>query len=200
MKVGDKVWHPKTKLVGVVAAPAGASIEVPGAQVGTLVPEGHVGVAVLDPLALMPQTYVWAVTSLEKLDEEEFQVVSDLVKAKRRKTELNKEVDAAKSEYGRAENALLEFLNRMAIQGTRHYAGCGQVTIDGVEVHASITEEARPTAFKEIREMGRGEIIKETIHPATLDSFVSELKDTGVPVPKSISVFERPKLSFAKKK
>mgnify|MGYP000985881292 CR=1 FL=1 len=200
MKVGDKVWHPKTKLVGVVAAPAGTRIEVPGAEVGTFVPEHHLGVAVLDPLGLGPQTYVWAESSLELLDEEEFKVVSDLTNAKRRKTELNKEVEKAKSEFGRAEEAMLEFLNRMAVQGTRQYAGVGQVTIDGVEVHASITEEAKPTAFREIREMGRGEIIKETIHPATLDSFVSELKDTGVPVPKSISVFERPKLSFAKKK
>lgn len=182
---GDKVWHPKTKLFGVVKEDNPISM--------------NTVVIVKDPIAGDTE-FTWSWASLERLDEEEFSVVSELVKWKKRKTELNKLVDEAKKEYGAAEEAMLEFLMRMAQQGTRYYASVGQVTIDGKNIHASISEENREKAFKEIEAMGRAEIIKRTIHPSTLEAFVSELQDTGVPVPKHISVFETPKLSFAKKK
>lgn len=205
----DYVWHPKTKLVGRVVAMnvAGQLTMVDENPDGTManilpdIPEGYAQVDVQDPL--FPGQYsqfVWSIESLEPLEEDEFKLVRDLVAAKRKKTELNKEVDIASAEFARAEQALLEYLNRMAIQGTRQYAGVGQVTIDGTKVYPSITEENRDLAYKEIEALGRGEIIKRTIHPATLESFVNELKETGVPVPAHITVFERPKLSFAKKK
>ena len=183
-KADDKVWHPSTKLVGIVMNIDGenASVEVP------------------DPLTDQSTIFVWRTSTIELLDEEEFALVRDLTAAKRLKTELNKKVDEAKKVYGRAEQAMIQFLMRMAAQGTRFYAGAGQVTIDGKNVHASISEENKEIAFKEIEAMGRGEIIKRTIHPSTLESFVVELQDTGIPVPKHISVFETPKLSFAKRK
>lgn len=208
-KTGDKVWHPKTKLFGVVVALEGMTrtVEIDaGWETWPVdVPMRNVAVAVEDPLAggngaRIYQTYVWSIDSIELLDEEEFKVTAQLVKWKKRKTELNKLVDEAKKEYGAAESAMLEFLTRMALQGTRYYASVGQITIDGKNIHASITEENKLEAFKEIEAMGRGEIIKRTIHPSTLESFVSELQDSGLPVPKHISVFETLKLSFAKKK
>ena len=190
-KAGDKVWHPKTKLFGTV---------IDQLREGSIVtPPGHVVVEVQDPI-VGPMPFVWSVESLELLDEEEFALTEALVKWKRRKTELNKEVKEAGSEYAAAETNMIEYLLRMAQQGTRHYAGIGQVTIDGKNIHASITEENKEIAFKEIEEMGRGEIIKRSVHPSTLEAFVSELQDTGVAVPKHISVYETPKLSFAKKK
>src|SRR3990167_4281283 len=180
----DKVWHPSTKLVGIVMNVEGenASVEVP------------------DPLTDQSTIFVWRTSTIELLDEEEFALVRDLTAAKRLKTELNKKVDEAKKVYGRAEQAMIQFLMRMAAQGTRFYAGAGQVTIDGKNVHASISEENKEIAFKEIEAMGRGEIIKRTIHPSDRKSFVVELQDTGIPGPQHISVFETPKLSFAKRK
>ena len=189
-KPGDKVWHSKTKLFGTIVDGFGES-EMP--------PEGHLIVEIDDPLAGKTR-FLWRPDSLELLDEEEFKVTSELVRWKRRKTDLNKEVKEAGTEYASAENAMIEYLLRMAQQGTRQYASIGQVTIDGKNIHASITEENKDAAFKEIEAMGRGEIIKRTIHPSTLESFVSELQDAGIAVPKHISVFETPKLSFAKKK
>ena len=183
--VGDKVWHPKTKLFGTVN--------------GDVEP-GHVEVMVPDPISGQSASFIWAVQSLELLDEEEFKVTEKIVSAKKEKTRLAKLVKEAGAEYAAAEDAMIEFLTRMAVQGTRQYAGIGQVTIDGKNIHASIPEEAKEIAFKEIEAMGRGEIIRRTIHPATLESFVSELQDAGIPVPKHISVYETPKLSFAKKK
>lgn len=184
-KPGDKVWHPKTKLFGEVS---------PDSK------EDPVEVMVYESLTDKMTPFVWAAASLEHLDEEEFKLTQELLRWKRRKTELNKIVDEAKKEYTAAETNMIEYLLRMSQQGTRYYASVGQVTIDGKNIHASITEENKALAFKEIEDMGRGEIIKRTIHPSTLESFVSELQDSGVPVPKHISVFETPKLSFAKKK
>lgn len=184
-KPGDKVWHPKTKLVGVVNSEDEISM--------------NVTVIVPDPLAGDTE-FVWSVSSLELLDDEEFKLTAELVKWKKRKTEINKLKDEAGKEYAVAEQAMIDFLMRMSVQGTRQYSGIGQVTIDGKNIHTSITEENKEAAFKEIEAMGRGEIIKRTIHPSTLESFVSELQDRGIPVPKHIGVYETPKLSFAKKK
>ena len=182
-KSGDKVWHPSTKLIGTITALSGenAFVNVEDPLTGTVV-------------------FTWRSATLELLDEEEYQLVATITAAKKLKTELNKKINEAKEFYGAAEEALQQYLERMAIQGTRYYAGAGQVTIDGKNVHASISEEHKEAAFKEIEDMGRGEIIKRTIHPSTLESFVVELQDSGIPVPKHISVFETPKLSFAKKK
>lgn len=184
-KAGDKVWHPKTKLFGIVKADGNTD---------------QVEVMVYDFVQSKHVPFVWSIMSLERLDEEEFHLTQELINCKKKKTELNKLVKEAGSEYAAAETNMIEYLMRMAKQGTRQYVGIGQVTIDGKNIHASITEENKELAFKEIEEMGRGEIIKRTVHPSTLEAFVSELQDTGVPVPKHISVYETPKLSFAKKK
>lgn len=205
IQVNSMVWHPKTKLVGRVAAVAqGETFDIDPADLQAaediLVPAGHALILVDDVLGGEPHKYVWALASLELLDEEEYKLVAELNRCRKLKTELNKQVKEAQAAYGAADEAMLKYLDRMAIRGTREYAGVGQVSISGVEVHASISEENKPLAFEEIRKMGRGEIIKETIHPSTLDAFVSECKDTGVPVPAHVSTFERPKFSFAKKK
>jgi len=181
---GQKVYHPKTTLYGEVTDVEGT----------------HITVSIQDPVTKLFIPYVWDETTLEILDDEEFSVVKALTDAKKKKTELNKQVQEAQKEYGTALEKMLEYLDRVAVQGTRQYANVGVVTIVGRETHASITEENKEAAFAEIEAIGRGEIIKRTIHSGTLESFVSELKETGIPVPQHISTFETPKLSFAKRK
>ena len=146
------------------------------------------------------ETQAWHVKDVEPLDAAEYEVVRDFVLAKRKKTELNKLIAEAQTAYDKAEEAIQLYLERRAIQATKRYQGVGQVSIDGMSVHASISEENREKAFAEIEALGRGEVIKRSIHPSTLDSFVGELVDTGVKVPEHISYVMRPKLSLAKKK
>ena len=146
------------------------------------------------------ENQIWGMKDVEPLDAAEYEAVRDFVLAKRRKTELNKLVAEASAAYGKAEEAIQLYLERRAIQSTKRYQGVGQVSIDGMSVHASISEENREAAFAEIEAIGRGEVIKRTIHPSTLDSFVSELVDDGIKVPEHVSYIMRPKLSLAKKK
>lgn len=140
----------------------------------------------------------WNHKDIELVNKEELDLVAALVKAKKKKTALNKLVDEAKAEYGAAEEAMQAYFERIAGQATKLYDGVGRVSIDGVEYFAHINEEVKEKAFEEIRAMGRGEIIKPTIHPATLTSFVTELAEEGIEIPPSISYFNKPKLSFAK--
>lgn len=181
--IEDKVRHIKTCMVGVVLIDNG---------------DGSYGVVVKTDLGVC-ETLVWSEKDMEPLDDEEFQLVHNLVHYKLLKTALNKQVEDAKAKYGAAEKAMQAYLERNAIQGTKRYANM-QVSISGMNVYSSISEENKEIAFKEIEEMGRGEIIKRTIHPSTLESFVSELLDSGKKVPGHISYFMTPKLSFAKKK
>lgn len=136
---------------------------------------------------------------LEVLNEREYGLVRALVEARRKKTELTQKLDEAKSVAAALEDELIDYMRTNNLQSTAPYDGVGKVEIDGMKVMPSINEENRKAAFAAIKEMGRGEIIKEAIHPATLASFVTELIDNGTPVPASIGYFLKPKLSFKKK-
>lgn len=186
-KAGDKVRHTKTFFVGEVS------------DVSDFEKDKSCVVKFNDDLGV-EQIQSWYSNVSEPLDEAEYDAVRELVSAKRLKTELNKRVEEAKSKYGAAEEAMRILFERRAIQGTKRYAGFGQVSIDGVDVYPSIPEEDKEKAFKEIEAMGRSEIIKRTIHPSTLESFVNELLDAGQKVPEHVKYFTKPKLSFAKKK
>ena len=161
---------------------------------------GQAGTFKVTPELGPEEQQVWAWKDCEPLDIAEYEVVRNFVLAKRKKTELNKLVAEASAEYGRAEEAIQLYLERRAIQGTKRYQDIGQVSIDGMKVFASISEENKEAAFLEIEAIGRGEVIKRTIHPMTLESPVGELVDTGVAVPEHISYVMKPKLSLAKKK
>lgn len=139
------------------------------------------------------------VADLEILNIEEYELVKALVEARQKKTELNKQLEEAKSEAARIEDKMIDYMRVRGLQSTAPYHGIGKVEIEGMKVMPSITEEKREIAFAVIREMGRGEIIKESIHPATLTNFVTELINNGTKVPESISYFLKPNLSFRKK-
>lgn len=186
-KVGDKVRHVKTFFVGEVA------------DISDFEKDKSCVVKFLDDLGI-EQIQHWYSNVMELLDEVEYELVRDIVSAKRLKTRLNKEIAEAQTAYGKAEEAMRMHFERRAVMGTKRYAGFGQVSIDGVDVYPSIPEEDKEKAFQEIEEMGRGEIIKRSIHHSTLESFVNELLDAGAKVPEHVKYFTKPKLSFAKKK
>lgn len=138
------------------------------------------------------------VSDLEILNEGEFELVKKYVEAKKNKTQLAAQLEEAKSAEAKLEEKIVDYLLKHDTESTKCYEGLGRVMMDGRKIYASISEDNKEAAFKAIQEMGRGEIIKPTIHPATLNSFITELVDTGKEVPKVINYFNKPKLSVKK--
>jgi hypothetical protein len=144
-------------------------------------------------------TFKCDVADLEKLPLTEMQLLSAYREASELCTKLNSDLETAKSDKARAGDELIKFLEDHGKDATAVYEGIGRAEISGSEVYASITEANRDKAFEEIKTLGRGDVIKETIHPKTLSTFVGELIQNGKKVPDGISYILKAKLSLRKK-
>lgn len=180
ISVGDKVRNIKTRAVGEVT-----EIESSGLATIRLDEIGGEIACRLD--------------DLEALNEFEYMLVKKLVQARASKKEADELAKEAASAATEAEDAVVEYLRKNSLESTKGYDGLGIAVIDGMKVMPSITEENKPAAYEALRAMGRGEVIKESVHPATLSALVSELLDSGKEIPASIGYFLKPKLSVKKK-
>lgn len=140
----------------------------------------------------------YRLADLEELNRVEYELVKKLIEARAAKKEAADLSKAADSVAAKAEDDVVEYLRKNSLESTKAYEGLGLAAIDGMKVMPTITEENREAAFAAIRALGRGEIIKETIHPSTLAGLVTELLDEGK-VPESIGYYLKPKLSVRKK-
>lgn len=179
--LGQEVRNIKTGQVGVIEALLGADI------------------AIKTFGDFSPEFITCRAQDVEPLNMEEFKLAKTIFELRSEKARLAREAERVGSELASAEDKLISYLQNNDLQGTKPYAGIGRVEVDGMRVYPSITEVNKESAYQAIKDMGRGEIIKETIHPATLTALVTELIDTGKKVPESIGYFLKPKLSFKKK-
>lgn len=138
------------------------------------------------------------IQDLELLNKGEFQLVKKLFDLRAEKEKYTKLLDEARSNAAKAEDELLEYMLSHDIESTKVYEGYGVGRIDGHRVCPSIKKEDESLAFSEIREMGRGEIIKEGINAKTLESFISELLKTGKTIPAHVNYFLKPKIALRK--
>jgi hypothetical protein len=137
---------------------------------------------------------------LKAYEKTEHELVAAYRAAVERKKAAAAETKAAASAFGQAEEELLKFLIDNTKQQTERFADVGYVEIVGNEVRARINEEDVELAFEEIRAMGRADLIKASIHPATLSTFVRECLDDPKksPLPAHVKYFLQPKLSLKK--
>lgn len=183
LEVADQVRNIKTRLVGTIQEIHGENAEILVSSDGEL---------------LMTRVEC-RLQDLEKLNQAEYELIMKLVKAREKKKALAAELEAASSEAATAEDEMIEYFRTHELQSTAPYEGFGKVEIDGMKVMARINIADQEEAFAEIEKMGRGDIIKRSVHPSTLNTFVNELLDNGSRVPEKIGYFLKPKLSFKKK-
>lgn len=184
LAVGVKVRNVKTKLVGEVtdfAGPETAVVKYEGQASG----------------------FAARLVDLELLAAGEFDLVKKLVQLNIEKKNLAEALELAKSAFAKAEDEIYDYLLKHDTESTKVYEGYGRVSISGRSPKASITEENKEKAFEWIRSIGRGEIIKPTIHPATLNGFVDEVIGGTMAevkkLPEFISYILKPKISITKK-
>jgi hypothetical protein len=98
--------------------------------------------------------------------------------ATERRERAKAELDAAETEEDYYMFLIIELCEAKGVTSTAKYAGLGHATVVKPTVtKAFYDESAKEELFKQLRDINRGDIIKETINNTTLRGFVGELVD-----------------------
>ena len=112
--------------------------------------------------------------------------------AKEKRDALKEELKQAQEEYEKTEFALIEFLESISAISTAKYEGIGYVQIQKPRLYANCKEENMQTLFVFLKELGREDLIKTTVLPQSLSSFISECIENGLDVPECINYYLKP--------
>lgn len=93
----------------------------------------------------------------------------------------------------KAVNAEITELSTQVIPDLMEQLEVPKITIDGIgtlfkrpEVYAYVLAERREDFHTWLREHGHGDLVKETVHPATLKAFAKEQLSEGNPLPEEL--------------
>lgn len=122
----------------------------------------------------------------------EAELVSAFRTAFERVEEYEKALELAKANMEQIKQSLLDLFESNGTERTATYEGVGFITRSKPRLYASCNEENKPMLFEELRATGREDMIKETVNPSTLSSWVSERLENGQPVPEFVSFVLKP--------
>lgn len=88
--------------------------------------------------------------------------------------------EAAKA-YDRAENALIEYMQAKNLKTTGKYNGIGSATLVKPRLYANYLKDNEELVFKFLKDVGRGDLIKETVNKNSLSGFVKEMLENPDP-------------------
>lgn len=130
------------------------------------------------------------------MDEKD--IVAKLMALKEDMSVHDNKVKELRKEYDALEVQLIEYMNERDMRRTATFDGIGHATLERPRLYASVTEENKSEVFKWLHGIGRGDLIRETVHPSTLSTFVREMQENGKEVSDKISVFLKTKILLKK--
>jgi hypothetical protein len=111
----------------------------------------------------------------------------------RAKLDMAKEQEAAASaELTKAETALLEHLEAHQATATATYDGLGYVKLQKPRLYASVAQENVAILLTHLKEAGREDLIRTTVNPQSLSSYVAERIEQGLAAPEGVTYFLKP--------
>ena len=116
-------------------------------------------------------------------------LVAQFRRAKEKRDNLKDDLKAAQVEYDMTESRLIELLESNSAISTAKYEGLGYAQIQKPRLYASCKEENMERLFDFLREKAREDLIKTTVMPQTLSSFVKECIETGIEIPDYVSYY-----------
>lgn len=114
-------------------------------------------------------------------------VVTELRRLKDQKERLNDELTETNKKITHIEQAKLPSMMETAGITSFKVAGIGTVSVKN-ETFTYVPADNRENLYAALREQGHGDLISETVHPSTLNSFVKECLAAGMEVPDEIKV------------
>lgn len=109
---------------------------------------------------------------------------------------LEDESKKAKSRFEIAQAKLVEELQSKGASKTAKYDGVGTITLMKPSVGAR--SENEDVLFDYLKQIGRNDLIKPTVHHKTLSSFVKEMLDAGMEIPDFIEYWFKPSTRLTK--
>jgi len=107
----------------------------------------------------------------------EVELIQRFKEAGERKELATRELDRAKTEYEALQAMLIELCEARGVIKTAEYDRLGHVTIVKPRIHANYSDATKEDLFRMIREIDRGDLIREIIYPASISGFVGETLD-----------------------
>lgn len=114
--------------------------------------------------------------------------------AKAKLIQKKEELSTAQAEFDEIENQLIETLQAEGKEATARYDNLGYATLVKPALYASVTKENEGLLFSYLEFLHRTDLIKQTIHPRSLSSFVKELLEVGKEIPPYISYYLKPSI------
>lgn len=102
------------------------------------------------------------------------EVAEKLVSLKEQKDYFKQELDSIKEQHDQHANDLLQLMNNESMES---FKALGKTFYTTTELRSSIADTG--AAFKYLRDNGKGDVIKETVHSRTLGSVVKEIIASG---------------------
>jgi hypothetical protein len=131
----------------------------------------------------------------------EQELLAAVLKARQKVAEIDASLSEAKSEKEKAEITLVEYMDNRDLKSFKSSTfNC--TVIRKETLYASIDKDKKDEALRWIEEdMGRGDMIKPTIHNKTLTSFISDLLKKGEKFPQELfNYFFKPELAIVQGK
>jgi len=110
--------------------------------------------------------------------------------------EIEKE---SKSRVLKLEEELINLMIDKGIERTAKYEGLGFVTLNKPKVRASYSEDNKYELFDFLRGIEREDMIKTSVHPGTLSTFIKDILAEGKEPPKFVSYYLQNSLTLTKK-
>lgn len=123
-------------------------------------------------------------------------LVIELAEARKTKEDAEKFLKEANLRVLKAEAALIEALNASGATSTAKYEGVGSFSKLQPRVYATYKKDDEATVFAFLRNVGREDLIRPSIHPQSLSALVKEHLETGKPLPEAIAYYSAEALRF----
>lgn len=108
---------------------------------------------------------------------EEKELVAEYRASKELMESLEEQLKEAKDRFEKAQKTLVDDLKLRQATQTAKYDGLGRVTLKKPIVGARSTDE--DALFAYLKQIGREDLIKQTVHHRTLSAFVKESLENG---------------------
>jgi len=136
---------------------------------------------------------------MEAATQNEQILVIKFKEAKEKLDSLKEQTSQAQKEFDIVESNLVEMLQAENKAATARYDNLGYCVLSKPRVFANCTIENLPTLFKYLRARKRGDLIRKTVNPASLSSFVKELLDNSKQIPPFIGYYLKTSVRYYNK-
>jgi hypothetical protein len=129
----------------------------------------------------------------------ELELLVEYKNAREEVERLDEIVKSAKDKLEKATLKLVDDLQTRQASRTAKYDGIGSVTLKAPIINARSTDEDK--LFDFLKNVGRDDLIKPTVHFKTLSAFVKEqigAGDAGIKIPDFIEVWFKPSVQLNK--